>query len=331
MTGALTYIFSATFLQTIIRMSTPIIFAAMAALIGAKANIFCVAYEAMMLFAALGGVLGSAYSGSLIVGMSVGILSSLFIAITFAYFVLVLKTQPMTIGLALNILGSGGTAFILYLFTGQKGTSINLLSLQFPVIELKFLENVPVLGTIFGKLNLLTYLAYLSVVLVYILLYKTPLGLKIRAVGESANAAESLGISPTRMKVIAILISGVLAAFGGMYMSMGYGNYFTKNMIAGRGFTGIAAQDLGAGKPLLTLLCAILFGLADAMGIAMQIFHLPPQIANMAPYIMTIIGLVVIGKMEEKRERKHALELGAQEAARKQAEAQAEAAATETE
>ncbi|MBQ9958882.1 MAG: ABC transporter permease [Oscillospiraceae bacterium] len=331
MNGAFSYIFSVTFLQAIIRMSTPIIFAGMAALIGAKADIFCVAYEGMMLFAALGGVLGGAYSGSLLVGMLVGIAASLCVAGVFAYFVLVLRTQPMLIGLALNILGTGGTAFILYVFTGQRATSLNLSSYSFPVVRLPFLEGVPVLGELLSGMNLLTWLAYLSVILVYVLLYKTPLGLKIRAVGESANAAESLGINPTRMKVIAIMISGVLAAFGGMFMSMGYSNYFNKNMVAGRGFTGIAAQDLGAGRPGLTLLCAILFGLADAIGIAMQSFRLPPQIADVTPYIMTIIGLVVIGKLEAKRERKHALELGAQEAARKLAEAQAEAAATETE
>ncbi len=320
MEGALSYIFSTTFLQAIIRMSTPIIFASMAALIGGKADIFCIAYEGMMLFAALGGVLGSAYSGSLIVGMLVGIASSLFIAGIFAYFVLVLKTQPMLIGLALNILGTGGTAFILYMFTGQRATSLNLSSLSFPDIRIPFIEDIPILGDILSGNNLLTWLAYLSVILVFVLLYKTPLGLKIRAVGENANAAESLGINPTRMKIIAMMISGVLAAFGGMFMSMGYSNYFTKNMVAGRGFTGIAAQNLGAGKPILTLLCSILFGLADAFGIALQSFRFPPQIASLCPYVMTIFGLIVIGKAEARRERKHALELGAQEAARKKSD-----------
>ena len=322
MEGALSYIFSVTFLQAIIRMSTPIIFAGMAALIGGKADIFCIAYEGMMLFAALGGVLGSAYSGSLIVGMMVGLMASLLIAGIFAYFVLVLKTQPMLIGLALNILGTGGTAFILFLFTGQRATSLNLSSLSFPVINLPFLENIPILGNILSGNNLLTWIAYISVLLVYILLYKTPLGLKIRAVGENSHAAESLGINPKRIKIIAMMISGVLAGFGGMFMSMGYSNYFTKNMVAGRGFTGIAAQNLGAGKPGLTLLCSVLFGLADAFGIALQSFRFPPQIASMCPYVMTIVGLVVIGKAEAKRERKRALELGAQEAARKLAESQ---------
>lgn len=292
-------------------MSTPIIFSALAALIGAKADIFCVAYEGMMLFAALGGVLGSAYSNSLLVGAIVGILSSLFIAGLFAYFVIVLKTKPMLIGLALNILGSGGTAYVLYMFTGQKATSLNLHSLAFPVINIPIIEKIPVLGIILSGNNLLTYLAYFAVFAVYILLYKTSLGLRIRSVGENANAAESLGINPVRMKVIAIMISGVLAAFGGMFMSMAYSQYFTKNMISGRGFTGISAQDLGQGRPVLTMFCAILFGIADAFSIAFQALNYPPQLASMIPYIVTIVGLVVIGKIEAQRERKHALELGA--------------------
>jgi len=311
MEGALAYIFSNTFLKAIIRMSTPIIFASLAALIGSKADIFCIAYEGMMLFAALGGVLGSAYSNSLIIGMIIGILASLFIAGVFAYFVIVLKTKPMLIGLALNILGSGGTAYVLYMFTGQKATSLNLHSLAFPVIEIPIIKNIPVLGTILSGNNLLTYMAYISVAVVYVLLYKTPLGLKIRAVGENSNAAESLGINPTKTKVIAILISGVFAAFGGMFMSMAYSQYFTKNMVSGRGFTGISAQNLGQGQPILTMFCAILFGIADAFSIAFQALNYPPQLAAMIPYIVTLVGLVVIGKIEADRERKHALELGA--------------------
>ena len=168
------YIFSVGFANSIVRMSTPLIFVSMAAVLGAKANILCIAYEGMMLFAALGGVIGSAVFQSLLLGMLCGILAGSIIAGLFAYFVLVLKTKDMLVGLALNTLGSGGTIFTLYMLSGQKGSSISMSSLQFPSVTVPVIKDIPVLGEIFSGHNLLTYLAYLSVALVYIFLYKTP-------------------------------------------------------------------------------------------------------------------------------------------------------------
>lgn len=185
MNDLMTFVLSPAFVNAIIRMSTPLIFVSMAAVLGAKANILCIAYEGMMLFAALGGVIGSALSQNLLVGMLCGVLAGSLIAGLFAYFVLVLKTKDMLVGLALNTLGSGGTIFALYIMSGQKASSISLNSLQFPVVNIPIIKDIPVLGDIVSGHNLLTYLAYLSVILVYLLLYKTPLGLRIRSVGES--------------------------------------------------------------------------------------------------------------------------------------------------
>ena len=169
------YIFSVGFANSIVRMSTPLIFVSMAAVLGAKANILCIAYEGMMLFAALGGVIGSAVFQSLLLGMLCGILAGSIIAGLFAYFVLVLKTKDMLVGLALNTLGSGGTIFTLYMLSGQKGSSISMSSLQFPSVTVPVIKDIPVLGEIFSGHNLLTYLAYLSVALVYICI-RRPLG-----------------------------------------------------------------------------------------------------------------------------------------------------------
>ena len=318
MNDLMTFVLSPAFVNAIIRMSTPLIFVSMAAVLGAKANILCIAYEGMMLFAALGGVIGSALSQNLLVGMLCGVLAGSLIAGLFAYFVLVLKTKDMLVGLALNTLGSGGTIFALYIMSGQKASSISLNSLQFPVVNIPIIKDIPVLGDIVSGHNLLTYLAYLSVILVYLLLYKTPLGLRIRSVGESPDAAESVGTDVVRTRVIALMIGGVLASFGGMFMSMGYTPYFTRDMMNGRGFNAIAAQNLGAGHPLLTLLCSILFGAADASGIALQTSRLPPQLASMVPYITTLVGLIIIGQARRKQEKKRALALGARELAAEQ-------------
>lgn len=307
------YIFSVGFANSIVRMSTPLIFVSMAAVLGAKANILCIAYEGMMLFAALGGVIGSAVFQNLLLGMLCGILAGSIIAGLFAYFVLVLKTKDMLVGLALNTLGSGGTIFTLYMLSGQKGSSISMSSLQFPSVTVPVIKDIPVLGEIFSGHNLLTYLAYLSVALVYIFLYKTPLGLRIRSVGENPDAAESVGTDIVKVKVIALMVGGVLASFGGMFMSMGYTPYFTRDMMNGRGFNAIAAQNLGVGHPLLTMVCAMVFGMANAFGIALQTYRIPSQVASMVPYITTLLGLIIIGQAQKKKEKKHALMLGARE------------------
>lgn len=301
MEGLIKYIFSLDFIVAVLRMSTPLLFVAMAAVIGAKADILCIAFEGMMLFAALGGVMGSAWTQSLIGGLLCAVFCGCAIAFLFGYFVLYMNTKPMLIGLALNILGSGGTIFLLYIVTGSKANSLALPSLVFPKLNIPFLQDIPVLGQLLSGHNVLTYVAVASVFFVNWLVFKTRLGLRIRAVGESPSAAESVGINVLRTKLIAVMISGVLASVGGAFMSMGYISSFSRDMVAGRGFIGIAAQNLGRGNPILTLFCTLLFGAAEAIGNMSQSYRMPSQFASMLPYIVTILGLVL---MNIKRKQK---------------------------
>lgn len=283
------------FFYTILRVATPLIFVSMAALIARKGGIMCIAFEGMMLFAALGGVIGSALTQNLLAGLLLGSIFGLAIAMIFAYFVLVLKSNSVLTGLALNILGSGGTVFLLFALTGEKGTSSSLRSLQVPSWNIPLIKDIPVLGEVLSGHNIFTYVAFLSVILVYILIYKTKLGLRIRSVGENPQAAESVGIKVTKTKIIALLLSGLIASLGGMYMSMGYLPFFTRDMMSGRGFIGIAAQNLGGGIPLYTLLSALLFGSAEAVSNVLQSLRLPSEFVQMVPYVVTLVGLVFIG------------------------------------
>jgi len=298
------YILTADFIFSVIRLSTPILFAAMAAVIGAKADVLCIAYEAMMLLAALGGVIGSAYSQNLIVGMLVGIASGLLIAGIFAYFVLYLDTTPLLAGLALNIFGAGLTVYIVFLLTGRKLDTSVLPSLKFPDVHLPLIEDIPFIGDVISGHNILSYFAILTVFLVYYFIFKTKLGLQIRAAGENPEAATSAGIDVKRTKLIALLISGVIASFGGLFLSMSQMPYFTTNMTAGRGFIGIAAQNLSGGSPIGTTIATLVFGATMSVGNIAQTFRLPSQFASMAPYLMTIIGTVVVGMKARRDEKK---------------------------
>lgn len=295
MENILNNILSPQFVFTILRVATPLVFASMAALVVRKGGIMCIAFESMMLFSALVGVVGSAYSQNLFVGLLAGILAGMAIAAIFAYFVLVLKSNPVLTGLALNIFGSGGTVFLLFLLTGNKGASSALLSLRFPNLHIPIIRDIPILGQIISGHNVLTYVSLFSVFAVYILIYKTTLGLRIRSVGENPNAAESVGIKVVRTQVITLLIGGFIASLGGLYISMGYLPFFTRDMISGRGFIGIAAQNLGGGVPLFTLIAALFFGTADALSNVFQTLQIPAEFMQMLPYVVTLIGLMFVG------------------------------------
>lgn len=297
------YIFSFDFWSTVMRMTTPILFAALAAIIGDRANVLCIGYEGIMLFAAMGGVLGSAYTQSLWGGALVGVLGGLILSAFFAYFVLYLDTKPLLVGLAINTLSSGATIYIVFLMTGEKLNTSALPSLQYPAVNIPIIQDIPVIGPLISGHNFLTYLGFAAVVFVWFLLYRTKLGLRIRAVGKDPNAAISVGINVRRTKFIALLFSGLLASFGGMYMSMGYLKYFTTDMVAGRGFLGIAAQRLGVSNPVLVMLVTIIFGAATALGNMAQTYRLPSQFAAMTPYLVTLIGLIIMGEVAKHREK----------------------------
>ena len=164
------------------------------------------------------------------------------------------------------------------------------------------------LGAIFTNTNVLTYLAIVATIVIFIIIYKTPFGLRLRSVGESPDAAQSVGINVKRTRFIVMLISGFLASVGGLFMSMAYLPYFTKNMLSGRGFIGLAACNLAAGHPLGAFACAVLFGAADAIANLAQTFRMPAQFASMMPYIVTIIGLCVTGYRSTHQKVKKAKE-----------------------
>ena len=179
--------------------------------------------------------------------------------------------------------------------------SSSLNSLVFPAVELPLIKDIPVLGEILSGHNVLTYVAIVMVVAVWFFMGKTKLGLRIRCVGENENAARSVGINVTRIRCMALLISGFLASLGGMFLSMGMLTYFSKNMTAGRGFIALAAEALGQGGAFGSFFASLVFGAAEALSINLQVLGLPPQFVQMLPYVVTILGLVIYSFALKKR------------------------------
>ncbi|MCL2342641.1 MAG: ABC transporter permease [Firmicutes bacterium] len=304
----LSSVLTTAFLAAIFRITAPILFAALASAVSERAGVANIGLEGIMMISALFGVLFSAWTQNSFVGVLCAALIGALVGLMMGFFYLKLGTDIILAGIAVNLLGGGGTIFLLYVFTGQKGNSAGVLSPMLPKINIPFLNNIPVLGALSNQ-SVLTYVAFLCVILVFILFYKTPLGLKIRAVGENRDAAESVGVSVHRISYIALGISGFLAGLGGAYMSMFYSMGFNKDMVAGRGFIALAAQAMGRGEPLGTMLSSLLFGTADALSNNIAGTGLPSQLVATIPYVITIVGLSLytfstIRKVKRARKRR---------------------------
>lgn len=303
MSQILSLVINPEFVYGVLRVTTPILFATLAALISDKAGVMNIALEGIMLIAALAGVYFSGLSGSAWIGLLAAVVAGGLVGLFLAYCALELKTNIILSGVAINLMGGGGTVFALFLLTGDKGISSSIASKVLPKLAIPGLDAIPVLGPMLSGHNFLTYLAFLSVLLVFIFLYKTPLGLRIRAVGENPNAASSVGIGVTRIQYFALALSGAVAGLGGAFMSMGYVSWFSKNMTAGRGFIALAAEAMGGATPLGSMLTSLLFGFFDALSNTLQLMRVPSEFVNMIPYAATVIGLVVYTVQKANREK----------------------------
>ena len=242
--------------------------------------------------------------------MLLALIMGVLVSLLMGFFSFNLKTDIILAGVAVNMIGSGGTLFLVKVITqATEGTalasttSLITKNLQVPSIDIPLLKDIPVLGPVLSGHSLLTYLAFLLVFVTWVLLYKTPLGLNIRSVGENPNAAASVGVSVLRVRYIAIGLSGAMAGLGGAYMSMYYAMGWSQDMVAGRGFIALAAQAMGAGEPLGSMLAALVFGLAQALGIKVSSLGADSNLVSPIPYLVTILGLVIFALTARRRAR----------------------------
>jgi len=301
MNPVLRSILSTSFLFSIIRVTTPILFPALGVAITALSGSLNIALEGIMLVAAFTGVVVSAFTNNLLLALLFGILSGVGIAALLGYFHLKLKADIIIAGIALNLFASGITVFLLYIFAHDKGVSSSLKSLVFPNVQISLFKKIPILNSTLNGQNILVYVSFLAVIAYYIIIYYTPLGLRIRAVGQNPDAASSVGINVARTKMYALLLSGLFGAFGGLYLSMGYVSWFARDMTAGRGFIAIAASSIGGNLPLGTFLGSLLFGIAYALTNFLASINVPSEIIQSIPYIVTVVVLTIYSAQTSKK------------------------------
>ena len=296
-------IFTLTLFATTFRMATPILFATLGGIFSSQSGIFNVGLEAFLNIGAFFAVVGSVRTGSPIGGLAYAIVACVAASLVFALLHLELKANAIIVGLAMNIFAAGMTNYLLVAMLDATGVYQSDLIIGFKEIHIPFIQNIPFLGDLVSGHFPLVYIAFLSVWIVYLILYKTPFGFHLRSVGEKFEAAESIGINPKKMKYYGLMISGLFSAFGGTFLSLSYLNLYAEGMTAGRGWLALAAINFGSSKPVRSLIACLIFGFADALAVRLQQFGLPSQIVLMLPYVSTLIVLFGSAVSAERRKK----------------------------
>lgn len=291
------------FVFIVIRVGVPLLFASMSAYVASIAGIPNIAVEGIMIFGALFGVYFSAISGSAWIGLLGVVAVGVVMALVMAFFTMKMKASPIMIGIALNLFATDFSVWLLLLWTGTKGTTATLPSKVLPTVNIPIIKDIPIIGEIISGHYFLTYVCVVLAILIYILVYKTPFGLRMKACGLDEHAAESVGIKVNKVRLIAIIMSAILAALGGAYLSMGYMSIFSSNMTASRGWTGIAANAVGQGNFIIVILTTIVFSIAQGVVNRLALTSLPSELVNTIPYVCVLLAMVFLSIKELKKNK----------------------------
>lgn len=294
-------VFSIGLVAATLRFATPLAFAAMGGIFSERSGVVNIGLEGMMLAGAFFGILVVAETGQWELGILGAMAAGGTLALIHAFFCIHLQADQIISGFAINFLALGLTGYLFRSIYGTQGTPE--LAEEIPAVRLSFIDDIPYVGDIFGNLNLMIWLMLLTVILSWIVLFKTPLGLRIRSVGEHPKAADTLGLSVFKIRYAAVILSGLLAGLGGAYLSFGFGNTFNENMTAGRGYIALAAVIFGNWRPFGAFGACLLFGFSSALALRLQGSPLLPSdiasgnLLQTLPYVLTLIALVgVIGR-----------------------------------
>lgn len=262
--------------------------------------------ESMMLVASLAGVIFSAMFQNVWLGILGGMLSAMVIVLIICFAAFYMKVDLYLMSISMNLAMGGGVIFVMWVLTGTKAnTAGSIPSLALGNIDIPIIKDIPILGSIISGHNVFTYMAILMAVVVWFLLFKTKLGLRMRAIGENPAAAEAVGINTKRIYTIAFLIAAAIGALGGMYLSMGYQSFFSKGLTANRGFIGMAAATIGGNQPFGALLMSFVFGVAYATTNYLQPYISDAYLLQSIPFILcTVVYLVISGYRSTAETRK---------------------------
>ena len=288
-------IFTLSFLLVVIRLSTPILFAGMSSFAASTTGIGNIGVEAIMTMSALFAILGSYWTQSAILGLLIGMLVGVLMAMMIAFFSMRLGANPTLVGIALNTFADSLAIFILYLFTGDKGSSASLAVKTMGTINIPFIKDIPILGQILSGQHVLTYVCWICLIVFGILVFKTPLGLRMRSCGLNPDAAKTAGINVQRLQVLSLVFSGIFASLGGIFLSLNYLLIYSKLMVSGMGWMGIAANGIASGNYFLLIVGCLIFGIFRAVSIVFATTsNFPSDLLTAVTYVAVIVVIVTV-------------------------------------
>ena len=281
-----------TLIASTIRLATPIVLAALGGLYSERGGVINIALEGIMLAGAFTAAAVTVFTHSPWIGLLAAIFAGILVAAVHGVATIIYRADQVVSGTAINILFLGVPALLSGAFFDSTGATPQLPRDQvLPDMAILNPETFPVLASIFNQ-KPLVYIALITVGVSYYVLYYTRFGLRLRAVGENPEAADTAGISVVKTRMAGVLVSGALAAMGGAYLSIGQNSLFTRNMTAGRGFIALAALIFGKWDPVGAFLACLLFGFAEAVAIRMQgTVNIPNQFIQIIPYVLTMVVL----------------------------------------
>lgn len=280
-----------------LRIATPLIFTALGGMFSERSGVVNIGLEGMMTIGAFFAVWGTFISGNPLVGVLFAIIAGGVLALVHAVLSINLKADQVISGTAINLFASALASFLIFILFGKGGQTDVVSTLPYKLPE--FIKGIPVLGDILSGLNWFVILAIILVFVAHFILYKTSIGLRIRAVGEHPKAADTLGINVYKVRYACVVLSGMLAGLGGAALSIGITPIYREGMVSGRGFIALAAVIFGNWTPIGSFGACLLFAFGESFQILAQGFGwaLPSEVFTVIPYVLTMLALAgFVGK-----------------------------------
>ena len=288
--------------NTILRQTAPILLVALCAGVCSKVKVFNIALEGTLLTSAFFAFLTQYFLRNILLSVLVAMGVAMLLTFIMSFFIVKLNGQPMIVGMAINTFSLGFTTFMLSMIFDTKGTvTITGENAGLPKIALPVIKDIPVLSTMFTNLTAIDYAAFLLAIVMYIIMYKTVIGVRLQARGTNRSAASSLGINVARNQIIATTLSGAMIGLAGCLLSLGSVTLFIQNISSARGYVALAANNLCQGHPIGALLSSLLFGFTQALARVLQNTAIKQQLLECIPYIATIAAMAVYNAIARRR------------------------------
>jgi len=278
--------------QATLQFGALLLLPALGGVISERSGVTNIAMEGMMLTGAYAGVMTALSTHSLLVGVLGAIIAGGLMALIHAVVSINFKANQIVSGIAINIAALGLTNYLLFVQTGGQGVPSLASSLRLPTVTWGPLAKIPFLGPILFQQNIIFYIALLVLVGIQLLLFRTNIGLRIRAVGEHPQAADTAGVNVQLVRYLCVVSSGLLSGLAGAFLALGIAGIFLPNMTAGIGYIALAAVIFGKYIPLGAAGACLIFGLGEALSVRMQDSGISPYLLSTIPYILTLIALV---------------------------------------